>query len=79
MMLDSFIYFTDKNLLTLATLKIHTMVYSTLPLTQRRKTSEHKTLSSHKNDAQSVADGVCRLVTICLYPFDVSRPRSENQ
>ena len=36
-------------------------------------------LFSHKNDVQSVANGVCRRVKIRLHRFDISRSRSQNQ
>jgi len=53
-----FIWFTVKNLFTVATMKkIHNN-----PLYSSVATRRSKTLSSHKNDAQSFTDGACLCV-----------------
>jgi len=58
-----FIWFIDKNLFTLAALK-NSHVHTRNNKDDRRWS---KMLSSHENDVQSVADGVCRCAQIRHY------------
>jgi len=75
-----FIWFTDKNLFALATMKnSHNNQLQHYKRGKKQETHWSKMLSLHKNDVQSFADDACQCVKIWQHLFDITQSQSQSQ